>query len=104
MALAPSPYLIAFAAILFAFSTALAWSYYGLQAWNYLVGIGKWRTLGFQLVFLTFFALGCVLELKAVLDFSDAMIFLIALPNLVALYLFAPMVRREVEAYLREAT
>ena len=98
-----SPYLIAFAAILFAFSTALAWSYYGLQAWNYLVGIGKWRTLGFQLVFLTFFALGCVLELKAVLDFSDAMIFLIALPNLVALYLFAPMVRREVETYLREA-
>ena len=97
-----SPYLIAFAAILFAFSTALAWSYYGLQAWNYLVGIGKWRTLGFQLVFLTFFALGCVLELKAVLDFSDAMIFLIALPNLVALYLFAPMVKREVETYLRE--
>ena len=97
-----SPYLIAFAAILFAFSTALAWSYYGLQAWNYLVGVGKWRTLGFQLVFLTFFALGCVLELKAVLDFSDAMIFLIALPNLVALYLFAPMVKREVEAYLRE--
>ena len=97
-----SPYLIAFAAVLFAFSTALAWSYYGLQAWNYLVGVGKWRTLGFQLVFLTFFALGCVLELKAVLDFSDAMIFLIALPNLVALYLFAPMVKREVEAYLRE--
>ncbi|MGB1352123.1 MAG: amino acid carrier protein [Gammaproteobacteria bacterium] len=97
-----SPYLIAVAAVLFAFSTALAWSYYGLQAWNYLVGVGKWRTLGFQLVFLTFFALGCVLELKAVLDFSDAMIFLIALPNLVALYLFAPMVKREVEAYLRE--
>ena len=97
-----SPYLIAFAAVLFAFSTALAWSYYGLQAWNYLVGVGKWRTLGFQLAFLTFFALGCVLELKAVLDFSDAMIFLIALPNLIALYLFAPMVKREVEAYLRE--
>ena len=97
-----APYLIAVAAVLFAFSTALAWSYYGLQAWNYLVGVGKWRTLGFQLVFLTFFALGCVLELKAVLDFSDAMIFLIALPNLVALYLFAPMVKREVEAYLRE--
>ena len=97
-----SPYLIAFAAVLFAFSTALAWSYYGLQAWNYLVGVGKRRTLGFQLVFLTFFALGCVLELKAVLDFSDAMIFLIALPNLVALYLFAPMVKREVETYLRE--
>ena len=99
-----SPYLIAFAAILFAFSTALAWSYYGLQAWNYLVGIGRWRTLSFQLVFLTFFALGCVLELRAVLDFSDAMIFLIALPNLIGLYLFAPLVRREVETYLREVS
>jgi AGCS family alanine or glycine:cation symporter len=45
-----------------------------------------------------------VLELRAVLDFSDAMIFLIAIPNLIALYLFAPMVKREVESYLQEAT
>jgi AGCS family alanine or glycine:cation symporter len=97
-----APYLIACAAILFAFSTALAWSYYGLTAWNYLVGIGKWRTIAFQATFLTFFALGCVLELRAVLDFSDAMIFLIAVPNLIALYLFAPMVKREVEGYLQE--
>ena len=98
-----APYLIACAAVLFAFSTALAWSYYGLTAWNYLVGIGKWRTIAFQATFLTFFALGCVLELRAVLDFSDAMIFLIAVPNLIALYLFAPMVKREVEGYLQDA-
>ena len=97
-----APYLIACAAVLFAFSTALAWSYYGLTAWNYLVGIGKWRTIAFQATFLTFFALGCVLELKAVLDFSDAMIFLIAIPNLIALYLLAPMVKREVEGYLQD--
>ena len=65
-----------------------------------MVGVGKWRTLGFQLVFLTFFALGCVLELKAVLDFSDAMVFLIAVPNIIGLYLYAPEIKRDLNEYL----
>ena len=95
-----SPYLIAFAAVLFAFSTALAWSYYGLTAWNYLVGVGRKRTLFFQLLFLGCLVLGCILELRAVLDFSDAMVFVVAVPNLIALYLFAPMVKRELNDYL----
>ena len=34
------------------------------------------------------------------LDFSDAMTFLIALPNILMLYLFAPMVRRDVSQYI----
>jgi AGCS family alanine or glycine:cation symporter len=95
-----APYVIAVAALLFAFSTALAWSYYGLKGWTYLVGEGRIRALIFQLVFCGFIALGCMLELSAVLDFSDAMAFLIAVPNVLALYLFAPMVKREVEHYV----
>ena len=59
------------------------------------------RTIIFQAVFCAFLVLGCILELKAVLDFSDAMIFLISVPNLIALYLFAPSVKREVESYMR---
>ena len=95
-----APYVIAVAALLFAFSTTLAWSYYGLKGWTYLVGEGRGRALIFQLVFCGFIALGCMLELAAVLDFSDAMIFLIALPNILALYLFAPEVKAEVRDYL----
>ena len=95
-----APYVIAVAALLFAFSTTLAWSYYGLKGWTYLVGEGRLRALIFQLVFCGFIALGCMLELSAVLDFSDAMVFLIAVPNILALYLFAPMVKREVEHYV----
>ena len=95
-----APYVIALAALLFAFSSALAWSYYGLKGWSYLVGEGPLRAIGFQLVFCAFIALGCMLEIRAVLDFSDAMTFLIALPNILMLYLFAPMVRREVGQYL----
>ncbi len=95
-----APYVIAVAALLFAFSTILAWSYYGLKGWTYLVGEGRFRALIFQLVFCGFIALGCMLELSAVLDFSDAMVFLIAVPNILALYLFAPTVKREVEHYM----
>ena len=95
-----APYVIAIAALLFAFSTTLAWSYYGLKGWTYLVGEGRFRALIFQLIFCGFIALGCMLELSAVLDFSDAMVFLIAVPNILALYLFAPMVKREVEHYV----
>jgi len=65
-----------------------------------LVGVGRKRTLFFQLLFLGCLVLGCILELRAVLDFSDAMVFVVAVPNLIALYLFAPMVKRELNDYL----
>ena len=95
-----APYVIALAALLFAFSSALAWSYYGLKGWSYLVGEGRLRAIFFQMIFCGFIALGCMLEIRAVLDFSDAMTFLIALPNILMLYLFAPMVRRDVSEYI----
>ncbi|MCH1610269.1 MAG: alanine:cation symporter family protein [Luminiphilus sp.] len=95
-----APYVIAVAALLFAFSSALAWSYYGLKGWTYLFGEGRIRAIVFQMIFCAFIALGCMLELRAVLDFSDAMTFMIALPNILMLYLFAPMVRREVNQYI----
>ena len=95
-----APYVIAVAALLFAFSSALAWSYYGLKGWTYLFGEGRIRAIVFQMIFCVFIALGCMLELRAVLDFSDAMTFMIALPNILMLYLFAPMVRREVNQYI----
>ena len=97
-----APYVIAVAALLFAFSSALAWSYYGLKGWTYLLGEGKVKSVVFQMIFCAFIALGCMLELRAVLDFSDAMTFLIALPNVFMLYLFAPLVRREVNRYLTD--
>lgn len=97
-----APYVIAVAALLFAFSSALAWSYYGLKGWTYLFGEGRARATVFQMIFCAFIALGCMLELRAVLDFSDAMTFMIALPNILMLYLFAPMVRREVNQYIAD--
>lgn len=97
-----APYPLAIAGLLFAFSTTLAWSYYGLKGWTYLVGDSMLMQNAFKLVFCSFIAIGCMIQLTAVLDFSDAMVFLISIPNIIGLYLFAPEVKREVERYLAE--
>ena len=82
-----SPYIISVAALLFAFSTSIAWAYYGLKGWTYLFGEGELTQLVFKAIFCGFICLGCMIKLSAVLDFSDAMVFLIA-------------VKRDLKAYL----
>ena len=95
-----APYVIAIAALLFAFSTTIAWSYYGLKGWTYLFGEGAATQLVFKAVFCGFVAIGCMIKLSAVLDFSDAMVFLISIPNIIGLYLYGPEIKRDLEAYL----
>jgi AGCS family alanine or glycine:cation symporter len=90
-------------AVLFAFSTMISWSYYGLKGWTYLVGEGRGKEIIFKLLFCSFGALGCTMQLGAVLDFSDAMVFLIALPNIIGLYLLAPVIKRELNGYRQRA-
>ena len=93
-------------AILFAFSTMISWSYYGLKGWTYLFGESKRLETIFKILFCSFVALGCTIQLDAVLDFSDALVFLVALPNIIGLYILAPKVKRELLAYqqrLKEA-
>lgn len=94
-----SPYLIATAGILFAYSTMLAWCYYGLKGWTYLVGEGRAADLGFKATFCAFAVLGASIQLDTVLDFSDAMVFLICIPNILGLYLLAPGVKQELLRY-----
>jgi AGCS family alanine or glycine:cation symporter len=96
-----APYPLAVAALLFAFSTSIAWSYYGLKGWTYLFGESAMTQMVFKAIFCAFIALGCMIQLKAVLDFSDAMVFLIAIPNILGLYFFAPEVKRDINDYMR---
>ena len=93
----PAP--LAVVVMLFAYSTMIAWSYYGLEGWIYLFGPAPGRKLAFNLIFCVTVVLGCTTTLDAVLDFSDAMIFAMALANMLALYLLAPVVRGELDAY-----
>lgn len=93
------PYPLAVAALLFAFSTMISWAYYGLKGWTYLVGSSSWAENSFKLAFCAFVALGCMIQLQAVLDFSDALVFVICIPNLLGLYLLAPAMKQELGQY-----
>ena len=89
------PYPLAVAAVLFAVSTMLSWSYYGLKGWVYLFGENKGLQALYKVIFCLFVALGATVELDAVLDFSDAMTFVLCVPNMLGLVLLAPVVRLE---------
>ncbi|MFP6626111.1 MAG: alanine/glycine:cation symporter family protein [Deltaproteobacteria bacterium] len=95
-----SPPVVAFAALLFAYSTMIAWAYYGLKGWSYLVGNSRTADLAFKLVYCAFVVLGCTLDLGAVLALSDALIFVVAFPNVLGLYLLAPQIRETINDYL----
>ncbi len=89
-------------AILFAFSTILSWSYYGMKGWTNLVGRSKTKELSFNLVYCLFVVVGCTIQLDSVLDFSDAMVFLVALPNVLGLYILAPVIKQEMIKYQKK--
>lgn len=93
------PYVLAIAVVLFAFSTMISWSYYGLKAWTYLVGEGKTKETVFKVIFCIFIVIGAAAQLGAVIDFSDAMIFAMAVVNITALYFLMPIVKREMKSY-----
>jgi AGCS family alanine or glycine:cation symporter len=94
-----SPIPLSIAAILFAFSTMLSWSYYGLKAFTYLFGEGTMTQLTFKLVFCIFIVLGSAVQLNALIDLSDALVFIVAIPNLIGLYILAPIVKDEITRY-----
>ncbi len=87
------------AVILFAFSTMISWSYYGMQGWKYLFGKGKLTDLVYKILFLIFVVVGASISLGSVIDFSDAMIFAMVVPNIIGVLLLTPQVRKELNKY-----
>ena len=102
------PWVLVIAIFLFAFSTMISWSYYGLKGFDYLFGSlfekvfghRKYMKLTYQLFFLACIVIGASSELGAVLDFSDMMILSMAFPNIIGLLIMAPEVKRDLSDYL----
>jgi len=95
------PYILALAAILFAFSTMIAWSYYGLKSWCYLFGNSVLSENIFKFIFCAFVIIGSSVSLGSVLDISDSMIFLMSVANLVGVYFLAGVVKKEINEYMK---
>ncbi|TVZ53309.1 alanine/glycine:cation symporter family protein [Dokdonia sp. Hel_I_53] len=88
------------AVVLFAVSTMISWSYYGLQSWKFLFGRGKVADLVYKILFLTFVVVGASASMKSIWDFSDAMIFAMVFPNMVGLFFLFPVVKKQLNRYL----
>jgi len=94
------PWVMMVAVTLFAFSTMISWSYYGYQAWSYLFGRSKALEYVYKAIFCVFVVIGSAASLKNVLDFSDAMIFAMLVPNMIGLFFLFPRVKEELSKYM----
>jgi AGCS family alanine or glycine:cation symporter len=88
------------AIVLFAVSTMISWSYYGIQSWKFLFGRGKVADLAYKLTFLTFIIIGSAASMNSIWAFSDAMIFAMVFPNMIGLFFLFPIVKDQLKKYL----
>ena len=88
------------AVVLFAVSTMISWSYYGLQSWKFLFGRGRVADLTYKVLFLMFVVIGAAASMNSIWAFSDAMIFAMVFPNMIGLYFLFPVVKQQLKKYL----
>lgn len=93
-------YPLAIAVVMFAISTMISWSYYGLKAWTYLFGEGNINELIYKVIFCVFIVIGASIGFGAVIDFSDAAIFAMSIFNIIGLYFLMPVVKAELNSFV----
>ncbi|MCY0941413.1 alanine/glycine:cation symporter family protein [Streptomyces antarcticus] len=94
------PYILTIAVMLFAISTVLTWGYYCMKAWTHLFGRSKASELIFKVFYTLFAVAGSLLTLQTLIDMADAVLFMLAVINIIGLYLLAPVVKRELNTFL----
>ena len=92
-------YILMVAVFLFAFSTMITWSYYGEQAISYLLGPSKAVSNTYKIIFCLFAVVGASSNLGNVLDFCDATLFMMCVPNLIGVYLLLPVIKSELKEF-----
>lgn len=104
------PFILLIAVTLFAFSTMISWSYYGLKGFDFLFGSWGEKYFGSRKVtdnIFNFFFLICIIigtssELGAVMDFSDMMVLCMAFPNLLGLFILSGEVKSDMQKYFEK--
>lgn len=94
------PYILTVAVMLFAISTVLTWGYYCMKAWTHLFGRSRTSELTFKVLYTLFAVAGSLLTLQTLIDMADAVLFMLAVINIIGLYLLAPVVKRELNTFL----
>ncbi len=92
-------FIVVLSVLLFAVSTAIAWSYYGDRCANYLFGHSA--VLPYKFAFVTMHFVGSVLSLSVAWTLGDVFLGIVILPNLLALLLLAPKVVELTRSYFQ---
>lgn len=92
-------YIVSIGLLLFAFSTAIAWSYYGDRAITYLFGHAG--VLPFRLVYIAGFFLAAQADTTLIWNLSAVTLFFMAMPNLIGILLLRKDMKATTEDYWR---
>lgn len=93
------PIILSIIAVLFAISTLISWAYYGQKAWTFLLGEGKKRVLSFNILYCVFIVIGSAMNVKSIIDITDAMMIAMCVPNIIVLYILAPEIKKDLASY-----
>ncbi len=97
-----SPIILAIVIILFALSTIISWAYYGQKGWTYMFGEGKKRIIFYQIMFCSFIVCGSSINLKSIIDFTDAGLLAMSVPNIIAMYILIKDIKYDLSVYCKE--
>ena len=96
------PIILSIIAVLFAISTLISWAYYGQKAWTFLLGEGKKRVLTFNIIYCIFIVIGSCMNVKSIIDITDAMMIAMCVPNIIVLYILCKDVKIDLKAYCKK--
>ena len=96
------PILLTIMASCFVLSTMLCGSYYGLKAWNFLFGEGKWKSRAFQAIYCLCIIAGSAMNFKSIINLSDAVTLFLAVPNLIAVFSLSNVIIKELKRYCQK--
>ncbi len=90
-------YIVAFGLLLFAFSTAISWSYYGDRAVTFLVG--QKYVIWYRVIFVVAFFIASFTDTTIIWSLSYIAIVLMAVPNLIGILILRKEVKQSVKDY-----
>lgn len=96
------PYVLSLTVFLFAYSTMISWSYYGLKCTTYLFGERMIVEGIYKIMFCMFIIIGASAQLSNIILFTDSMVFAMAIPNIIGLYMLAPEIKNDLKIYLQD--
>jgi AGCS family alanine or glycine:cation symporter len=93
-------YIVAIGLLLFAFSTAIAWSYYGDRSTAYIFGEGGVRW--YRMIYVFSFILAAVIDTEIIWNIAYVVVALVSIPNLIALFVLRKEMKDQVNNYVIE--